>query len=34
MEVTLITTAKSANIFRRPLTKSQSTLAFHSGFPH
>ncbi len=25
---------KSANIFWCPSTKSQSTLAFHSGFPH
>ncbi len=33
-EVTLITTAKSANIFHCPSTKSQGTLAFHSGFPH
>ncbi len=25
---------KSTNIFRCPLTKSQGTSAFHSGFPH
>jgi hypothetical protein len=34
MEATLITMAKSTNIFCYPLTKSQSTLAFHLSFPH
>jgi hypothetical protein len=32
-EATLITTAKSANIFHFPSTKSQGTSAFHSSFP-
>jgi hypothetical protein len=34
MEGTPITMEKSANIFHYPSTKSQSTLAFHLGFPH
>jgi hypothetical protein len=32
-EVILITTTKSTNIFRCPLTKNQGTSAFHSSFP-
>jgi hypothetical protein len=33
-KATPITMAKSIYIFRYPSTKSQSTSAFHLGFPH
>jgi len=33
-EATPITMAKSVGIFRCPLTKSQGTSTFHSGFAH
>jgi len=33
-EITLITTAKSANILHCRSTKNQGTSTFHLGFPH